>query len=47
MEMEMENENLCSIRSKTAFVLTGFRSDGTTPFPIVARNSECSGRRRG
>jgi len=26
-----QNENLCSIRSKTAFVLTGFRFDWTTP----------------
>jgi len=26
-----QNENMCPIRSKKAFVLTGFRSDGPTP----------------
>jgi len=26
-----QNENMCPIRSKEAFVLTGFRSDGPTP----------------
>ena len=26
-----QNENTCPIRSKEAFVLTGFRSDGPTP----------------
>ena len=33
-----QNENMCPIRSKEAFVLTGFRSDGPTPLsqPYVA-----------
>jgi len=26
-----QNENMCPVRSKEAFVLTGFRPDGPTP----------------